>query len=84
MRFEMDCHLFNFADELLDELEIMVNELSYDNKQISDIYAHMVHTQGVMIGSLLRNPSEKKLLQIERIQSLTNRVKRMLPDATAM
>jgi hypothetical protein len=80
----MDCINFDFADNLLNQLENELNQLNLTNEALTEIYAHMIHTQGVMIDSLLRNPNEKILLQIERMQILTTRVKCMLPDATAM
>jgi hypothetical protein len=80
----MDCINFDFADKLLNQLENELDTLNLTNQGLKDVYAQMVHTQGVMIASLLRNPNEKTLLQIEKLQMLTNRVKCMLPDATAM
>lgn len=80
----MDCINFDFADSLLDVLEQEINKLNLTNEALTEIYVHMIHTQGKMIDSLLRHPNEKTLLQIERMQMLTNRVKCMLPDATAM
>jgi hypothetical protein len=80
----MDCINFDFADNLLNQLENELDQLNLTNQGLKDVYAQMVHTQGVMIASLLRNPNEKTLLQIEKLQMLTNRVKCMLPDATAM
>jgi hypothetical protein len=80
----MDCINFDFADNLLNQLENELDQLNLTNQGLKDVYAQMVHTQGIMIASLLRNPNEKTLLQIEKLQMLTNRVKCMLPDATAM
>lgn len=80
----MDCINFDFADRLLNQLENELDTLNLTNQGLKEVYVQMIHTQGVMIDSLLRNPNEKILLQIERMQMLTNRVKSMLPDATAM
>ena len=80
----MDKRLENIADSLLDNLEEVVNELDTQCKNLLDYYGQMLETEGVMINSLIRNPTDKKVLQIERMQMLRKRVKAMLPNASSL
>ncbi len=80
----MDERVVLIADSLLDNLEEVVNELDTQCKNLVEYYGQMLETEGLMINSLLRNPTDKKLLQIERMQMLRKRVRAMLPYASSL
>jgi hypothetical protein len=74
-----------FGEHLLDELEAVIGENLYQNHpDLKDVYEQMILTEKVMIDYLFRNPNDKIIAQIERLQGLRNQVSNLMTDVSAM
>lgn len=74
-----------FGEYLINELDEAIGQNLYENHpELQKILDHMISTEARLIAYMIKNPSERMIAQVERMQNLRKKVKSLQTDVNAM